>query len=56
MAGTIELILSDPAGRASKPLWRWRCSCGADTSGRWYASLEEATKAARRHTERCSEG
>jgi hypothetical protein len=28
---------------------RWRCSCGLSSGGRWYASAEEALKAAERH-------
>lgn len=31
---------------------RWKCSCGASTSGRWYRSAQEARKAADRHLER----
>jgi hypothetical protein len=40
---------------AGGKLWRWRCSCGAGTSGRWYSSQEEAEKAASRHLGRSAE-
>jgi hypothetical protein len=51
--GTIELISSDPLGRTSTQRWRWRCSCGRSSGGRWYRSAEEASKAAHRHVDRC---
>ena len=55
VTGTIELVSSDPSGRTPRPAWRWRCTCGESTGGRWYRSAEEALKAARRHTDRCEE-
>jgi hypothetical protein len=56
MTSRIEIIESNSDLRTSRVgLYRWRCSCGADTSGRWYGSAEQALKAADRHIERCED-
>ena len=52
MSGQIEVI-DNATGKSLATAYRWRCSCGADTSGRWYRSDLEALKAAERHSERC---
>lgn len=58
---TVRVWLSDPdpvpPGHVTEivergTLVRWRCSCGASTSGRWNRSPEEALKAAERHVTR----
>jgi len=39
----IEIVESDHGSA------RWKCSCGASSSGRWFGSPEEGVKAAERH-------
>lgn len=47
-----EVIRASGRGRRNDPTGaRWRCSCGSSSGGRWYASTEEALKAATRHTD-----
>ncbi len=39
-------------GKKAPHAWRWTCSCGASTGGKWLRSEQEALKAAQRHVER----
>jgi hypothetical protein len=47
-------IVARQKGKNPPHSWRWKCTCGASTGGKWLRSEEEATKAVARHLQRAN--